>query len=454
MCGCPLDEITEYKLLNRYTMKVLSYQTRNFTKTLVLVVMAIFLSGQVSEANNFFRKKQDKDTLSYVQYKGKVIDAESSKALVFATITIDGTNIATVTNSEGDFTLKVPKAIATKNLNVTYIGYKPQSMLISSLKPAKNKIKLELLSVSLAEINVFPKDPNLLIETVLERRRENYVQDESLMTAFYRETIRKRRAYASLSEAVVEVYKQSYGNERDDVVRMLKGRKSADYSKLDTLLFKLQGGPYSTLMLDIMKNPYMILSYDMLSKYDFSIANITREGDRLLYVLDFKQKEWIKEPMFFGKLYIDAESFAITGAAYNVNTENRAEVSRMFIRKKPAGAKVYPTEATYLVNYREKDGKWIYGYSRGEITFKVDWDKRLFNTVYNTGIEMAVTDWEKTDTKPFRGSDRMKMNVVMSDAEMGFANGEFWGAYNVIEPEKSIESAIKKIQKNLDKLDK
>ena len=317
-------------------MKVLSYQTKNFTKTLVLVVMALFLSGQFSEANNFFRKKQDKDTLSYAQYKGKVIDAESSKALVFATITIDGTNIATVTNSEGDFTLKVPKEITNKKLNVSYIGYKPQSMLISSMKPTKNKIKLELLSVSLAEINVFPKDPNLLIETVLERRRENYVQDECLMTAFYRETIRKRRAYASLSEAVVEVYKQSYSNERNDVVRMLKGRKSADYSKLDTLLFKLQGGPYSTLMLDIMKNPYMILSYDMLSKYDFSIANITREGDRLLYVLDFKQKEWITEPMFFGKLYIDAESFAITGAAYNVNTENRTEVSRMFIRKKPA----------------------------------------------------------------------------------------------------------------------
>lgn len=435
-------------------MKDLNDQIRNITRTLLLVMIAFFLSMPFADANPFFRKKQDNDTLSYYQIKGKIMDQESGQELVFATIIIEGTNIATVTNSEGEFILKVPKDISNKKVKFSYIGYKPQSILLSNLKEDRNKIKLELFSVSLAEINVFPKDPNLLIETVLERRRENYVQDESLMTAFYRETIRKRRAYASLSEAVVEVYKQSYGNDRGDVVRMLKGRKSADYSKLDTLLFKLQGGPYSTLMLDIMKNPYMILTYDMLTKYDFSIANITREGDRLLYVLEFKQKEWIKEPMFFGKLYIDAESFAITGAAYSVNTENRAEVSRMFIRKKPAGAKVYPTEATYLVNYREKDGKWIYGYSRGEITFKVDWDKKLFNTVYNTGIEMAVTNWEKTTEKPFRGSDRMKMNVVMSDAEMGFANGEFWGAYNVIEPEKSIESAIKKIQKNLDKLKK
>jgi hypothetical protein len=65
---------------------------------------------------------------------------------------------------------------------------------------------------------------------------------------------------------------------------------------------------------------------------------------------------------------------------------------------------------------------------------------------------MAVTDWEKTEEKTFRGAERMKTNIVMSDTELGFADTDFWGAYNVIEPEKSIESAIKKIQKNIEKL--
>ena len=40
----------------------------------------------------------------------------------------------------------------------------------------------------------------------------------------------------------------------------------------------------------------------------------------------------------------------------------------------------------------------------------------------------------------------------MSDKAFGFSDPNFWGAYNVIEPEKSIESAIKKIKRQLKKI--
>lgn len=416
----------------------------------------IFMIGMLSTtliANDAIKKeKRVFEEGTYKEFKGKVVDAKSGDDLVFANITIEGTNIATVTNSEGYFALKVPNEMLNKRLTFSYIGYEQKNLPIATLKEDKNKIKLDVLSVSLDAITVFPKDPNLLIEAVLNHRKDNYSQDENMMTAFYRETIRKRRAYASLSEAVVEVYKQGYNNQRNDAVKLLKGRKSVDYSKLDTLLFKLQGGPYSTLMLDIMKSPYMILRYDLLDQYDFEIGNITRQDDRIIYVLNFKQKSWVPEPLFYGSLYIDSETMAIVSASYNVNTEDKKAVGELFIKRKPAGADVYPTKATYLVTYREKDGKWIYGYSRGEITFKVNWKRRLFNSNYHTGIEMAVTDWEKTTEKTFKGPERMKTNIVMSDTELGFADADFWGAYNVIEPEKSIESAIKKIQKNIEKL--
>ncbi len=415
--------------------------------------MTLFFTGNIL-GDNLIRKQEQTDTLSYKLLKGTIADADNGNPLMFATLTIENSNVATVSNSEGDFSIKVPIDLFDKNLTISYIGYQSKTIAISELKSNKNKIKLELLNVSLDAISVFPKDPYLLIQAVLKRRNENYIQDESLMTAFYRETIKNRRKYASLSEAVVEVYKHSYGNERPDVVRMMKGRKSADYSKLDTLVFKLQGGPYSTLMLDIMKNPYMILDMEVLDDYSFEISNITREDNRVLYVLSFAQQKWIKEPLFYGKLYIDAESLAIVHATYNINTENKDAVARMFIKRKPAGADVYPTIASYMVTYREKGGKWIYGYSRGELTFKVKWNKKLFNSVYHTGIEMAITDWQPTDQKPFKGSDRMKMNVVMTDTNMGFTDQNFWGQYNVIEPEKSIESAIKKIQKNLEKMER
>ncbi|HEA81277.1 MAG TPA: carboxypeptidase-like regulatory domain-containing protein, partial [Maribacter sp.] len=84
------------------------------------------------------------------------------------------------------------------------------------------------------------------------------------------------------------------------------------------------------------------------------------------------------------------------------------------------------------------------------LEFKINWDKRLFNSVYSMSCEMAITDWEKNiDNIIPRSKDRMKASIILSDEAIGFADPDFWGEYNIIEPEKSIESAIKKIQRQL-----
>ena len=429
-------------------------QTIHFVKrsTIVTAIILIFMGfSRAALASPAIPKSNQPDTLTYVQYKGSVTDQETRSPLAFAALTLNGTNIATVTNSEGEFSLKVPKNITEGKVTVSFIGYKNKNLSLSEFKPEKTRIELELLVIALNEVRVFPKDPELLIRAVMNKRAENYFNDQTLMSAFYRETIKKRRAYVSLSEAVVEIHKQPYMSSRSDAAQLFKARKSTDYTKLDTLTFKLQGGPYTTLYLDIMKNPEMIFTEDMIGNYEFSLENITKVNDRLIYVLSFKQRAHITEPLYFGKLFIDTESLAITSATFNLNVENKMLVSDMFIKKKPAGAKVYPTMAAYHIDYRDKDGKWYYSYSRGQITFKVDWNKRLFNTVYESTIEMAVTDWEKTTDKPVKMADRMKTSVVMTDEISGFADREFWGEYNVIEPEKPIETAIKKIQKKLEK---
>ena len=398
-----------------------------------------------------YPKTVQPDTLTYVQYKGSVMDQVSRTPLSFVTLQLNGTNIATITNSEGEFSLKVPKNVTDGKVTVSYLGYKNRIMNLTDFKPERTRIELELLVVTLNEISVFPKDPELLIRAVMNKKGDNYFNDQMLMSAFYRETIKKRRTYVSLSEAVIQIHKQPYMSSRFDAAQLYKARKSTDYTKIDTLTFKLQGGPYTTLYLDIMKNPEMIFTEDMIGNYEFNIENITKINDKLIYVLGFKQRAHITEPLYFGKLYIDTESLAITSATFNLNVENKGLASDMFIKKKPVGAKVYPTVAAYHVDFREKDGRWYFGYARGQITFKVDWNKRLFNTIYESTIEMAVTDWEKTSDKPVKMSERLKPTVVLTDEISGFADREFWGEYNVIEPEKPIESAIKKIQRKLEK---
>ena len=432
-------------------MKTFYFQSKK-TVLKITALLIIFMGYfEASLALPLVPKSNQPDTLTYVQYKGSVIDQETRSPLAFASLTLDGTNIATVTNTEGEFALKVPKNLTNGKVSISFLGYKDKSMSLSLFKQEKTRIEMELLIVALNEVRVFPKDPELLIRAVMNKRGENYFNEPVSMTAFYRETIKKRRTYVSLSEAVVEVFKQSYVSNKTDIAQLYKARKSTDYTKLDTLTFKLQGGPYSTLYMDIMKNPDMVFTDDMIGCYEFNLENITKINDRLIYILSFKQRPHVDQPLYFGKLYIDTESLAITSATFNLNVSNKEMAGDMYIKKKPVGAKVYPTSASYRVDYREKDGRWYYSYSRGQITFKIEWFKRLFNTIYESTIEMAVTDWEKTKDKPSKNSERMKPNIVLTDEISGFADRSFWGEYNVIEPEKPIESAIRKIQKRLER---
>ena len=395
--------------------------------------------------------QQETTTTDYKQYSGEVVDESTNKSLVFATLTVEGSNISTITNTEGNFLLKVPAQMTNRNVIVSFLGYKTKKIPISSLDPEKNKILLEVSVTQLSEINInAPKDAMALVKETINRRDENYFIDPTLMTAFYRETIKKRRKNVSLSEAVVNIYKTPYKSSKDDAVELYKARKSTDYDKLDTVALKLQGGPYNTLYVDIMKYPEYIFSNELIANYKFSFDRSTRINDRLIYVIKFDQHESILEPLYHGELFIDVENKILTSAIFSLNITDREKVAKLFVRRKPAKVDVWPMEVSYRVDYREKDGKWYYGYSSVNMEFKIDWADKWFNSVYSTTAEMAITDWEKNPTGELpKNRERIKKSIILNDEATGFSDPDFWGEYNIIEPEKSIESAIRKIQRQL-----
>lgn len=392
------------------------------------------------------------DTIGFNEYRGSVIDSKTKKSLEFATLLVNGTNISTITNTQGNFLLKVPKKYTDRRVTVSFLGYTSKVISLSDFDKNNTIIRLETYIEELSEVKINVKDATSLVQEMLKRKGDNYYNDDLKMTSFYRETIKKRRTYVSLSEAVVEIYKQPYTTDKSDILKIYKARKSTDYNKLDTVAFKLRGGPFNTLYIDIMKNTDMLFGEDMVDVYDFTFDNSTKIDNRLIHVVNFKQKRYVTDPLFYGKLFIDAQTLALTNAKFYLNLENKQKASRFFIIKKPKDADVLPIEASYQVEYREKDGKWYYGYSRVELGFKIDWAKKWFNTIYYTTIELAVTDWEKSDVNLLpKPKDRLRPSVIMSDNTSGFKDPEFWGAYNVIEPDKPIESAIEKIQRQLKK---
>jgi hypothetical protein len=306
--------------------------------------------------------------------------------------------------------------------------------------------------VNLQEVTIRAEDAAELIDEVLRNIRNNYSTEDMMMTAFYRETIKKRKNYVSISEAVVDIYKSPYENNfKFDQVKLIQGRKSADVEKMDTILFKVQGGPVTTLLLDIAKNPYILLTEKYQEVYDFTITGIISINDRLHYVLSFEQKSYVSSPYYNGKLYVDMDRLAISETEFELNLENELEAASLFIQKKPIGMSVIPERAAYRAKYTIEEDRWYFSYARAEVKFDVDWDKKLFKTSYATMSEIAITDRSEMAADKFPTRERFKRSQVLDELVYVFFDQGFWGSYNVIEPDQSIESAIKKLNRKFEK---
>ena len=411
----------------------------------IIGLFIIMLAQMQSEAR--FSVNNLTDSSSFKQFKGSILDSKTRNELIFASISVSGTTISTISNSEGKFSIKIPVEKQNSNLVISYLGYKNKVVPIKDLKPEKNILVLEPSNTILEEVVVKVLDAKNIFLAVLKNRSQNYGVDPIQMTGFYRETIRKRRSYVSLSESIVTIQKQPFSLGSQDQINLFKGRKNADYAKLDTVNFKLQGGPFSALYIDLIKYPSFLFSENAFEVYDFSLEEITQINDNQVLVLAFKQKPNNENPLYYGKLYIDAKSLAVISASFQLNVEDKVKAGLQFTSKKPVGVDVYPTEVRYQINYRQQNGKWIFAYSRGDLTFKLKWDKKIFNSIYSTTFEMAVTDWKEQEIKENQITKKLTSNVIMSDKVDSLADPDFWGEYNIIEPEKSIETAIRKIQR-------
>jgi len=417
---------------------------------IALILLTIISLATAGAAVNPDNNEQDPQT--FITLKGKVVDNKTGDPLIFATIALKGTNVATVSNLDGEFILKIDVEVDNPYVEVMYIGYRNKEIPLANLSTGdqENRIELVQAAIPIEEITVKPVIPEEIMREVISNIRRNYAEVPNLMTGFYRETIKRNRNYVSIAEAVIEVFKAPYNSDfRFDATKIYKGRKNMDVSKIDTVLFRLQGGPVTTLQLDVVKNSYAILTRDIMDSYEYTLDNIIQIDEKPHYVIEFHQRPNVEVPLFLGKLYVEMDSYALTEAEFSINLEDKDLASSIFVRKKPLGMKVTPEMASYRVKFREQDGKYYFGYARAEVEFKVNWKKKLFNKTFTTMSEIAITDRTEEEVIKFASNEKIRKGDIFTEQLSAFADPDFWGEYNVIEPDQSIESAIRKLNRKL-----
>lgn len=411
--------------------------------TALSVITALVLGFGYSYAQN---------NTTYFTVNGILKDSKTKQKVVFASISVPGTNIGTVSNSDGEFTLKVQKSLNASEFEVSHLGYLNKKFTIVESANAEQIFYVDPYSVELQELVVKPVDARSLVLRVISNIADNYSPVPNMLTGFYRETIKQRRDYVSISEAIIDIYKSSYTSAFDaDRVRVFKGRKGTNVKKEDTLAVKLVGGPNISLMLDVVRNPDVLLSRETVDFYTYEILNIVNIDGKLNYEIGFTPIVDLSYPLYYGKYYIEKETLALTMAQFSLDIEDEVKAAGSFVKKKPLGLKFVPTATSYLVTYKEQDGKYYINYVRNEVKFSCNWSKKIFKTNYTIMSEMAVTERKTENVEKFAAKESFKQYTVLADKVNEYFDENYWGEYNTIVPDESIQSAINKFNKRLKK---
>jgi len=211
--------------------------------------------------------------------------------------------------------------------------------------------------------------------------------------------------------------------------------------------FEMFGDSTKDVIIDIVKNPELLLDKEILPYYNYKIDNAMTINDRPQYVVKFTPQVIQNYPLYTGTFYIDQETLAFTRAEFAMDMRDKDKVTNVILRRKPAGLRFSPDEVSYIVSYIYQDDKSYLHYLNNKIRFKCDWKRRLFATNYTVISELVITDNQKENPERIAIKDSFSNNKSLSEQAMSYYDSNFWGAYNIIEPTESLESAVSKLKR-------
>ena len=381
---------------------------------------------------------------------GVVRDAANKTPLENVHVTVVGSNIGTVSNADGRFVLKLTPDEVHYGLHFAHLGYHNLQLAAQELlQGGELQVALHPSSVVVKEISVFGGDGRHLVEAAIARIAENYPRHEHSFTAFYRETVQKRRRYINVAEAVMQVHKSDYAVRIPyrDRARIERGRRLVSQRKRDTLAVKVAGGPAMPVFLDLVKNPDELLGAGELFHYNFRIEQPVMLDDRMQYVVSFAPRVELPYALYIGKLYLDQETLAVTRAEYHLDVEERDKAVERILHKRPTGLRLRPQEVSFLVTYKRQGGRYYLNYLRHTIRFRCDWARRSFASNYTTISEMVMVDRQEPPAEGIRLRDSYSQRAIFTDVVDAYWEEDFWRDYNIIEPTESLETAVERLRK-------
>jgi hypothetical protein len=386
----------------------------------------------------------DSIPVKYFFLSGKILDRKKEFPISYASVSVFNQPIGTITNTDGEFLLKLHPKFINDTLVVSNMGYAQVFMPADQLLD-EDLILLDPVSIRIREVKVTATTPEKLLENIRANLENNYTSYPKIMTGFYRETVRQDGKYINVSEAVIEILKAPYVNSfRNDLVRLLKGRQSPDVQPFKWMNFKLQGGPFTITQLDLVKTMESFIDEAYQHLYEYKINRVIWYNENPVYVLEFEPLPGADFHGFVGELFVHRETFAIVYARYGFDRNGLKKATPVLVKRTPPGVKARPSFVEYTVNYQRYQGKWQLATVQASIKFKIRSRRDKINSEFHSISELLVTDIQSTELKRFDRNELFGQRDIFVEM-IGSYDPEFWENYNIIKPDDDLRNAIQKL---------
>jgi hypothetical protein len=380
---------------------------------------------------------------------GIILDEESSEPLPYATIALRHEGRGTVSNSNGEFGIKLMPENYGDTLVISYLGFYAREIPVRQSLGNNFRIAMRREFISIPEIIIKNQIPSEIIYKTITNIPRNYGNTPAGMTAFYREGVLRKNNLQTYSEAILQIYKSAYyGTLLNDQIKVFKSRKVENINVNDSISVRLKAGLSTCLQLDGIKNSFDFISRDNLEEYSYRLTDIVSFDEDAAYEIEFGPKEGYEIPMFRGSVFIHTTDFALLQADYEVNPSYLRKMKETFISSPSRDFTTWPVSVKYSVSYRKIGNRYFLSHVRGDLEFESKQKKKLFKTQFNVFLEMAVTSTTLENVTRFEKEELAPVHSVFSKTITNY-DPVFWENQDFLKPEDNLLQALKNMKVKL-----
>ncbi|MCF6332883.1 MAG: carboxypeptidase-like regulatory domain-containing protein [Draconibacterium sp.] len=241
--------------------------------------------------------------------KGKVINATTNEPISYTNIGLEGTFFGTASDGEGNFELKIPQELVSKNIFFSAVGFKNKQFPVKSLFDKEfNVVKMEAQSYEIKDIDIAAQNRVLIriLRMASENIPYNFIQGPYNLIGEYNTEKTANNATVKQNAEVLIYDRNGYANpSKKDAFQSLKYsikkekwdedyRFVTGFTNLDELL-----------ELDWARSASSVLNPALANGFQLKLDSEPNIDGKYYWVISFKQKQ----PTFAGSGDFYATSF-------------------------------------------------------------------------------------------------------------------------------------------------